>query len=211
MKKEYARVAEQVDAQDLKSCETKISCRFKSGLRHHLFWRNTQVWLKGPVLKTGRSCKWRRGSNPFSSAINYIAGQSNPVARWAHNPKVIGSNPIPATKWFCGVVVITTACHAVDRGFESHQNRHLASQLSWQSNGLKIRVSLVRFPLEPPLYEIFLVYQGFYFAIMNIQRKIQFHQIEYILTKKIKMMSEELNKNLDILELEKFFVQKNIE
>ena len=94
-----------VDAQDLKSCEIQPSCRFKSGLRHHFFIvyivkifkrRNTQVWLKGPVLKTGRSCKRRRGSNPFSSAI-YIAGWSSSVARRAHNPKVIGSNPIPAT------------------------------------------------------------------------------------------------------------------
>ena len=27
----------------------------------------------------------------------FIAGWSSLVARWAHNPKVIGSNPIPAT------------------------------------------------------------------------------------------------------------------
>ena len=58
-------------------------------------------WLKGPVLKTGRSCKRRRGSNPFSSAIYlYIAGWSSSVARWAHNPKVVGSNPSPATNGF---------------------------------------------------------------------------------------------------------------
>ena len=65
-------------------------------LRHHL-WRNTQVWLKGPVLKTGRSWERRRGSNPFSSAICNIAGWSSSVARWAHNPEVVGSNPSPAT------------------------------------------------------------------------------------------------------------------
>ena len=28
------------------------------------------------------------------------AGWSSPVARWAHNPKVAGSNPVPATKYF---------------------------------------------------------------------------------------------------------------
>ncbi len=33
--KRHAQVAEQVDAQDLKSCELQHSCRFKSGLRHH--------------------------------------------------------------------------------------------------------------------------------------------------------------------------------
>ncbi len=27
----------------------------------------------------------------------YIAGWSSLVARWAHNPKVTGSNPVPAT------------------------------------------------------------------------------------------------------------------
>jgi hypothetical protein len=30
----------------------------------------------------------------------FVAGWSSPVARWAHNPKVAGSNPVPATKSF---------------------------------------------------------------------------------------------------------------
>ena len=30
-----ALVAELVDAQDLKSCVSQITCRFKSGLEHH--------------------------------------------------------------------------------------------------------------------------------------------------------------------------------
>jgi hypothetical protein len=29
----------------------------------------------------------------------FIAGWSSQVARWAHNPKVTGSNPVPATKF----------------------------------------------------------------------------------------------------------------
>ncbi len=33
----------------------------------------------------------------------HIAGWSSLVARWAHNPKVIGSNPIPATKTIKGL------------------------------------------------------------------------------------------------------------
>ena len=55
-----------------------------------------------------------------------IAGWSSLVARWAHNPKVVGSNPAPATKkiWFRGVAVITSACHAEDREFDSRRNRH---------------------------------------------------------------------------------------
>ena len=32
-----------------------------------------------------------------SGGFTYGAGWSSPVARWAHNPKVAGSNPAPAT------------------------------------------------------------------------------------------------------------------
>ena len=65
---------------------------------------------------------------PLSPPFNdFIAGWSSLVARWAHNPKVIGSNPVPATKWFRGVAVITSACHAEDREFDSRRDRHSAS------------------------------------------------------------------------------------
>ena len=40
------------------------------------------------------------------------------VARRAHNPKVVGSNPAPAI-WSYGVGVITPACHAGDHRFKS--------------------------------------------------------------------------------------------
>src|SRR5438270_9661951 len=36
---------------------------------------------------------------------DWIAGWSSLVARWAHNPKVVGSNPTPATKFFQLVTV----------------------------------------------------------------------------------------------------------
>ena len=51
----------------------------------------------------------------------YIAGWRSLVARWAHNPEVRGSNPLPATKKIGLMVqlVNTSACHAEDRGFES--------------------------------------------------------------------------------------------
>src|SRR5437870_13841323 len=32
--------------------------------------------------------------------VDFGAGWSSPVARWAHNPKVAGSNPAPATNLF---------------------------------------------------------------------------------------------------------------
>ena len=35
-----------------------------------------------------------------------VAGWSSPVARWAHNPKVGGSNPPPATKTLSGPLVL---------------------------------------------------------------------------------------------------------
>ena len=47
-----------------------------------------------------------------------IAGWSSLVARRAHNPKVVGSNPAPAI-WSYGVGVITPACHAGDHRFKS--------------------------------------------------------------------------------------------
>ena len=55
-----------------------------------------------------------------------IAGWSSLVARWAHNPKVVGSNPAPATIWFRSVVV-----------------HHVC---------LSRRRSRVQIPSEPPLY-----------------------------------------------------------
>src|ERR1700733_8610200 len=39
----------------------------------------------------------------FEGAQRFIAGWSSPVARQAHNLKVIGSNPIPETKWTAGI------------------------------------------------------------------------------------------------------------
>ena len=43
-------------------------------------------------------------SRPRARAhVSPDAGWSSPVARWAHNPKVGGSNPPPATNLFNGL------------------------------------------------------------------------------------------------------------
>ena len=57
-------------------------------------------WPKGTDCKSAANCFG--GSNPPPSIlqlhINSNAGWSSLEARRAHNPKVIGSNPVPATK-----------------------------------------------------------------------------------------------------------------
>ena len=46
------------------------------------------------------------------------------VARWAHNPEVVGSNPSPATNGLLVQWPTTSACHAEDHGSESRTARH---------------------------------------------------------------------------------------
>jgi hypothetical protein len=38
------------------------------------------------------------GPYVFGNLVFTIAGWSSSVARWAHNPEVAGSNPVPATR-----------------------------------------------------------------------------------------------------------------
>jgi hypothetical protein len=66
-------------------------------------------------------------STIYIKYIKIVAGWSSLAARRAHNPKVAGSNPAPATKY--GAVVkleFTPVCHTGGRGFESRQLRHLS-------------------------------------------------------------------------------------
>ena len=100
----------------------------------HLSSWMTYTW-SGEIPKSGwRDRSWkpggrkrRGGSNPSFSAIYIfnIAEWSSLVARRAHNPKAVGSNPASATNWSRGVAVITSACHAEDREFDSRRDRHL--------------------------------------------------------------------------------------
>ena len=54
----------------------------------------------GAVASVGGLC-YHQGSASGSDA-----GWSSPVARWAHNPKVAGSNPAPATKFPLQILTI---------------------------------------------------------------------------------------------------------
>ena len=55
-------------------------------------------WPKGTDCKSAANCFG--GSNPPPSILKFnIAGWSSLEARRAHNPEVIGSNPVPATRY----------------------------------------------------------------------------------------------------------------
>ena len=85
-------------------------------------------WLKGLVLKTSRSCKRRQGSNPYSSAIQLLISRDGAVRQLAGlitlRSLVQIQLPQPFCFWSRGVAVITFACHAKDREFDSRRDRH---------------------------------------------------------------------------------------
>lgn len=76
-----------------------------------------------------RGRKVRAGSSPapgtMAQALD-IAGWSRPVARRAHNPKVAGSNPAPATNLSGGVAQMARACGSYPQcqWFESTHRHH---------------------------------------------------------------------------------------
>ena len=90
--------------------------------------------------------------------VPYIAGWSNLVARRAHNPKVVGSNPAPATKktlhtlWCTefflvfgsGFVLIFPSGYEPDgRAWHSHRNNYVLAPISMSPNFLRLLTKYV--------------------------------------------------------------------
>src|SRR5690606_14732654 len=87
------------------------------------------------------------GSSSLPRPTRFVAGWSSPVARWAHNPKVAGSNPVPATNFYwiwesdrsdprpvrgCSSVGRAPDLHSGGRRFDScHLHQKFPATWSW--------------------------------------------------------------------------------
>ena len=151
-------------------------------------WRNTQVWLKGSVLKTDRPRKRRRGSNPFSSAILKF-NTSRDRAAWQLVGLITRRSQVQILlpQPFGSVVQrsITSACHAEDRGFKSLRNRHgsIAQLVEQRTENPcvtgSIPVGATRENLRRLLQSFFILH--FFFSIKN---RILFYYCKIILYRK---------------------------
>jgi hypothetical protein len=89
-----------------KFLKSRIAALSKAGARWYIPSRDPRAFAKGCLLRKppdGNGALWRwpdsfRHSVFRQGTQRFIAGWSSPVARQAHNLKVIGSNPIPATR-----------------------------------------------------------------------------------------------------------------
>src|SRR5665811_668985 len=65
----------------------------------------------------------------YNSKSTIVAGWSSPVARRAHNPKVAGSNPAPATKPSRAPVRAPFLCLDARRASGHHRSRKRSSEI----------------------------------------------------------------------------------
>ena len=73
--------------------------RFDPAKLHHYVAEVYPSLAEGIGLENRQGMKVPRGFESLNLRHLNIAGWSSLVARRAHNPKVVGSNPSPATKW----------------------------------------------------------------------------------------------------------------
>ncbi|MDF2883154.1 MAG: hypothetical protein K0R54_3711, partial [Clostridiaceae bacterium] len=98
--------------------------------------------------------KTRTGSIPVFSTK--YRGVEQLVARRAHNPKVIGSSPIPATIYFCGGIAQLARAfgsYPKCRRFKSYFRYHIFIIMCWSGGtgrrtGLKILRALKPVPVR---------------------------------------------------------------
>ena len=91
---------------------SRLTVRVRSSAFCNLLYGWVPEWPKGADCKSVSNAF--EGSNPSPSTYLHIAGWSSLEARRAHNPKVIGSNPIPATQSRCFVRPVSSVGRAVD-------------------------------------------------------------------------------------------------
>ena len=80
---------------------------------------------EGNGLENRQAGKTVQGFESLILLYHIIAGWSSLVARRAHNPKVVGSNPAPATIGLVVQLVRMPPCHGGGRGFESRPDRQM--------------------------------------------------------------------------------------
>ena len=84
----------------------------------------------------------------IDAKAGFDAGWSSPVARWAHNPKVAGSNPVPATNFFerlrgCSSAGRAPDLHSGGRRFDScHLHQFLKNSSERRIGSLPLSLDL---------------------------------------------------------------------